>query len=94
MHFSVIFERSVVKIFGCRCRRKRRFNTENTEGTEGTESAEIREVAERASLIHLCNPGGICGGLRAAAGGFFRNGERGNFVHGHVDGSHDDDLAL
>src|SRR5712692_3873337 len=86
--FSAIFVPSVVKVLVCQSRNEKRFNTESTKTTEAT------EAAQRASLIHLCAPGDSGGGLRAAPGGLFGDGEHGDLIHRHIHGSDDSDLAL
>src|SRR5580693_3662306 len=83
---------SVLKVFtGCSSRGNS--NSSNPENTEGRREDKIETENIEPFLIYLSHPSDRCGGLRAAAGGFFRYGERGNFVPRHIHRSYQRDLA-
>jgi hypothetical protein len=64
-----------------------------TENTEERRENKIETENIELFLIYLSHPSDRCGGLRAAAGGFFRYGERGNYVPRHIHRSYQRDLA-
>ena len=81
-----------VREFSVRLANRKTFNTREHSGHRGSKTeADSTEINH--ALIDLRHPGNRRGGLRAAAGGLIRNGERGNFVPRHIHGSHQRDLA-